>query len=478
MSGSLPVAGYARLSLAKDTSVSIASQREMLEGWASTHGREIRIYTDDGFSGSKDIERPGFESMLADIRAGVVEPTIVARSLDRLGRRTKQLIDLAEDHRIVTVSDGLDTSSPIGRLLLTLMAGVASYESEVIGARQAMSQDYRRRNGRSVGSLPYGYINEQRSDGAYRVIDEGEAQVLRDVIERALDGDSWRSIADWLNERGIRTRRGNLWQSATVVQITETPQIAGMRPDGDDVVRDEIGVPIVDKHLAVCTVQEFERLQEMRAERSKFRSHGRKHERLMLMGIATCAGCGRKLTRANATAKGRTYPQYHCPADARTLCPQQVTISARKLDDYIVEQIQPALDYPIMETVTAEDPESVERKRLITLRMEALNQSLLMANSTERLAIVEDINALERERDAIDATSDAFEEVVDTGATWEDMFASDRHAVCAELLANVIVSKAGRGNTRAPVDERVELVWKGLGPPGTSIGEAFTVDTA
>jgi len=227
----------------------------------------------------------------------------------------------------------------------------------------------------------------------------------------------------------------------------------------------------------VCSVQEFETLQAMRAERAKFRSHGRKHERLMLMGIATCAGCGRKLTRANATAKGRTYPQYHCPADARTLCPQQVTISARKLDEFVIDQIQPALDYPIMVTVTAEDPEAVERKRLITLRMEALNQSLLMASSTERLAIVEDINTLERERDAIDTASDAFEDLVDTGATWADKFASDRHEVCAELLSNVIVSKAGRGNTRAPVGERVELVWKGLGAPGTPIGEAFTVDT-
>jgi len=63
------VAGYARLSIAKDTSVSIAAQHQMLQRWAEVHDRPITLYTDDGYSGSKAIERPAFERMLAGVAA-------------------------------------------------------------------------------------------------------------------------------------------------------------------------------------------------------------------------------------------------------------------------------------------------------------------------------------------------------------------------------------------------------------------------
>ena len=465
----LPVAGYCRLSISKDTSVSIAAQKEMLTNWAKTHSVEIRIWTDDGYSASKDVDRPGFNEMLLAIDAGECQPVIVARSIDRLGRRTKQLIDLADKYSFVTVSDGLDTRSSIGRLTMTFMAGIASYEAELIGSRQAQSQDYRRRNGKSVGSLMFGYKNEWRPDGAYKVKDEEQAAVLRMIIDRALAGDTWSSIADHLNHLGYKTARGKTWSASTVSQVTESPQIAGMRPTGDGVVLDDGGVPVVDKHLQICKVKEWERLQAMRQERAKFRTRGAKHERLLLQGIATCGTCGRRLTRAQAKVKGKIYTQYTCTADTKSNCNPRVHVSSRKLDGYIEEILKPVLDSQQVDWITHENEELLERQRLITLRMQALMESLLTASAEDRLDIVSQVNVLERERDSLDTSEKGRVEMVPTGKTYREAWKTDPRSVVDAFITGITVKPAGRGNTRAPIADRVEVTWREY--------DAFTMET-
>lgn len=457
----LPVAGYCRLSVSKDTSVSIAAQKEMLTNWAKTHGVEIRIWTDDGFSASKDVDRPGFNEMLLTIDAGECQRVIVARSIDRLGRRTKQLIDLADKYEFVTVSDGLDTRSSIGRLTMTFMAGIASYEAEIIGSRQAQSQDYRRRTGKSVGALHYGYKNIHQHDGAYKALDDDESATLRVIVDKALAGDSWRSIADYLNDRGIKTSRGNLWSASGVSQVTVSPQICGMRPDGDDVILDSAGVPVIDKHLAIISVQEFENLKAKREERNKFRTAGTSRDRLLLQGIATCAGCRRRLTRSTSkNGQGNRYTNYACTADAKSRCPEHVTISATRLDGYITQLLEPMLDSPMAEIVRQENTEVVERKRLISLRIAALGESMVSASAEERLEAVSQMNALERERDGLDDTEKGTVQIVPTDKTYREAFADDPRSVVESLIEDVVVRRVGQGNHKAPIENRVDVTWR------------------
>jgi len=93
------VAGYARLSIAKDTSVSIAAQHQMLQRWAEVHDRPITLYTDDGYSGSKAIERPAFERMQA-LRVQV--DALVVPTVETMRATGEVLGDLwARDRRLV-----------------------------------------------------------------------------------------------------------------------------------------------------------------------------------------------------------------------------------------------------------------------------------------------------------------------------------------------------------------------------------------
>lgn len=128
------IAIYARVSgKSQDT----ASQEPDLKRWADGQDGEVRWYRDK-YTG-KSMERPGFSKFIADVEAGKVKSITVWR-LDRLGRTAKGLTTLFDDLQarkvnLISVKDGLDLSTPAGRLMANMLASVAQYETEVRAER-------------------------------------------------------------------------------------------------------------------------------------------------------------------------------------------------------------------------------------------------------------------------------------------------------------------------------------------------------
>jgi DNA invertase Pin-like site-specific DNA recombinase len=140
---------YVRVSgAAQDT----RSQEPDLRRWAE--GREGVAWYRDKFTG-RTMERPGFAKLLADVEAGRVGTVAVWR-LDRLGRTAKGLTALFEDLRargvnLVSLRDGLDLSTPAGRLMANVLASVAAYETEIRAERIIAGQAVARANGVRFG---------------------------------------------------------------------------------------------------------------------------------------------------------------------------------------------------------------------------------------------------------------------------------------------------------------------------------------
>lgn len=131
------------------------SQEPDLRRWAE--GREGVAWYRDKFTG-RTMERPGFAKLLADVEAGRVGTVAVWR-LDRLGRTAKGLTALFEDLRargvnLVSLRDGLDLSTPAGRLMANVLASVAAYETEVRAERVIAGQAVARANGVRFGRPP------------------------------------------------------------------------------------------------------------------------------------------------------------------------------------------------------------------------------------------------------------------------------------------------------------------------------------
>ena len=149
------VAIYARVSTRRQDT---RSQEPDLKRWAEAQDEPVRWYRDK-FTG-KTMERPGWKKLEADIRAGKVEAVVVWR-LDRLGRTARGLTALFDDLQsrhvgLVSLKEGLDLSTPAGRLMAHVLASVAQYETEVRGERVKAGQAVARANGKRWGGSKKG----------------------------------------------------------------------------------------------------------------------------------------------------------------------------------------------------------------------------------------------------------------------------------------------------------------------------------
>jgi DNA invertase Pin-like site-specific DNA recombinase len=131
----MTIAVYVRVStFGQDT----RGQEIELRKWASAQKGEV-VWIRDKFTGTS-IERPGLEKLLTQVRAGLIKKVVVWR-LDRLGRTAKGLHQLFEEFLalkvgFVSIRDGLDLTTPAGRLMAGVLASVAQYETEVRRERQ------------------------------------------------------------------------------------------------------------------------------------------------------------------------------------------------------------------------------------------------------------------------------------------------------------------------------------------------------
>ncbi|MGO9032544.1 recombinase family protein [Mycobacterium sp.] len=135
--------GYIRVSTVTQT---LDQQREALEkaGVAKTFS--------DTMSGGRD-DRPGLAELMAYVREGDI---VVVWKLDRLGRNTLHILETVKaltDRGItlVSVTDGIDSSTAAGRMMIGVLSSLAEYERELIKERTALKRAASRANGTRFG---------------------------------------------------------------------------------------------------------------------------------------------------------------------------------------------------------------------------------------------------------------------------------------------------------------------------------------
>jgi DNA invertase Pin-like site-specific DNA recombinase len=206
----LPLIAYCRTSKdGGDTGTSIPAQEAQLTAWASSQAVEITVQHDAGHSGARMANRPGLQAALAEIEAGRAGGLVVAK-LDRLGRNAAEVLALAEQAkaggwRLAVLDVGLDSSSPVGELVMGVLASAAQFELSRASERNKAKADQLRREGRPRG----------REAVASEIADR--------IINMRAAGDTYRSIAATLEAEGVPTARGGIrWYPATVRSAEQT----------------------------------------------------------------------------------------------------------------------------------------------------------------------------------------------------------------------------------------------------------------
>ena len=151
--GSLRAALYARVST---TSQDTANQLHELRRYADARGWQATEYVDTGISGSKD-RRPALDKLMADASARRLD-VVVCWRLDRFGRSLRHLVTSLDQFRaldvgFVTLGEGIDTTTPIGRMNAGILGAIAEFERERIRERIYAGLERARRQGTKLGRL-------------------------------------------------------------------------------------------------------------------------------------------------------------------------------------------------------------------------------------------------------------------------------------------------------------------------------------
>jgi DNA invertase Pin-like site-specific DNA recombinase len=147
----MKVALYARVSTHDQT---CENQLLELRRYAEARGWTAIEYVDHAVSGSKD-RRPALDQLTADVRRHKVQAVVCWR-LDRLGRNLRHLVLLLDEWQargaaFVTLGEGIDTSTPAGRLVAGVLASIAEFERARIQERIFAGLARARAQGKRLG---------------------------------------------------------------------------------------------------------------------------------------------------------------------------------------------------------------------------------------------------------------------------------------------------------------------------------------
>jgi predicted site-specific integrase-resolvase len=127
------------------------TQALALKEYAERRGFDVQEYRDEGVSGTKD-RRPALDKLMADARARKFDVVIVAR-FDRFARSVSHLLRALEEFKalgidFVSLNESIDTSTPMGEMIFTVLAAVAELERSIITERVHAGVNRARKEGR------------------------------------------------------------------------------------------------------------------------------------------------------------------------------------------------------------------------------------------------------------------------------------------------------------------------------------------
>ncbi|WP_157220613.1 recombinase family protein [Flavisphingomonas formosensis] len=227
---------YARVSTARQgqSGLGLDAQREAVSRYLNGGDWKLLAEYVEIESGRKS-DRPQLAAALAHCRA--TKSTLIVAKLDRLARNAAFLLTLIDSGADVLFCDLPDLpAGPVGRFMLTQMAAVAELEAGLISQRTKAALAAAKERGVKLG----GYRGEDRSMTVQRARsaeirgnqarDRAEDVMPMISLARSRGASSLRQIAEFLNEKGVKTARGSEWQANSVRRILSLNDGRGKAP--------------------------------------------------------------------------------------------------------------------------------------------------------------------------------------------------------------------------------------------------------
>lgn len=411
-----------------------------------------RVFVDNDVSAFSGRVRPEYQRLVAAIEAEQLD-AVLAWAPERLHRSPRELedfLELIEQAGVVveTIKAGAwDVSTSHGRLVARMLGAVSRAESERTGERVSRAHQQAKARGLWRGPIPFGMQASTRP--GCPEINESEAQVVREVFRRVLQGDALTRIASDLNEAGCRPRRGLLWTHTGAIRLIGSPALGGLvEVEGELIAAAFTGVVDAETWRAANA-----------ALRRRPRGEARRPREVLTLlgGLMTCAEHGYTCAGGSA-AHAATYV-----ASGPGLC--HVSITRRAADEFITDLVLRRLGKPDAQEVfyAVEGAAHVEaeigelRRRRDDLAALVADGLLTGAAARPRLQdLAERLAKLEAERAPRRVDNAIF---VAPSDTWESWTQPQRREVLRVLFKKVALRHCGpRGGPRAD-PTRVLVEW-------------------
>lgn len=324
-------AGYVRVSTmaqAKEGE-SLQTQRDGIARYCERHGLElVQLYADEGVSGRKQ-DRPGLMALLKDAAQKKFDYVIVAR-LTRFGRSARDLVGnlgILDDSGLLFVSlkERIDTSTPAGRLLRTVLIGIAEFESEVIRDQMLENRQIRAKRGDIIiGKPPYGYSWNKESKRME--VNPHEAEIYRRIVEMYLAGSSYKDITIALRREGVKAKLA-LFSATVVGQVLQNPAYCTGRLlrnlhvfKGNQKTKEE---KPADQHFEVAVPPLIDKLTwdriQARIAFNKVKTKRTTNPNFWLRNVLVCGECGGRIKPKSIRGRFDYYTCYWADAGKKTL---------------------------------------------------------------------------------------------------------------------------------------------------------------
>ena len=374
------VALYERLSHDDEQqgeSNSIVNQKRILEDYALSHGMTVfRHFTDDGISGTR-FDRPGFQNMIDEVRAGNIEACII-KDMSRFGRDYLQVGSYMEvlrknDTRLIALNDNVDT-----------LKG----DDEFTPFRNIMNEWYARDTSKKIRSayqaknlagkhtssaVPYGYLKSEKDKDQW-VVDPVAAPIVKRIFQMTMEGKGPYQISKILSDEHIEIpayyhqKMGiGLWQtreikypyqwgSSTIVHILSNPCYLGhtcnfktrkhFKDKKAHYVDQDQWTIIENTHEAIIDQETFDNVQRLRKNIRRYPDGwGEAHP---LGGLLFCADCGGKMY-VHRTNNGKRIAQFTCSEYGKipvgTRCKTQHRVNADVVMTLIKETLREIINF-------------------------------------------------------------------------------------------------------------------------------------
>lgn len=418
----------------------------------------VQTEAEEDVSGSK--KSPSQRSAFGRILSNVDNlDAVLFWKIDRIARNTLDFLLLARDLRergvaLAAVEDPVDLTTPAGEVVATVLVAFAQFEAAQISARIKAARAHLLREGRIAGGerpWPFEAVSrgEDEAGLVWRPI-PNRAEAVRAAVTGIIDGTTNPSaVATEWDRRGLRPKRGLLWDPSSVRVLLKNPAIYGARIYHGAVMRNADGTVRIDEGQAIIDQASFRDLQTALESRATHRARP-ETDLSLLHGIAICDPCG-ALLYPHRPSDPRKPARYVCKGKG---CPSPVAVSMARLEEHVVKEFVGTYGHlNVIERVV--EQAGVDPGALAEIE-EALGATQADLDATddenEAVKLIQRRKALRERLMALqdEAASATVIRHVDTGRTFREVWdatddKTDRRALLSHAYGALRIKKGRRG---------------------------------